>query len=280
MANGLKVYYLPYLAFVSNATFPTFFSFFPLVRNIYIRERINIVHGHQSTSALAHECLFHARTMGLGTVYTDHSLFGFDDTASIHLNKILKFHMTDVDHAISVSYASKENLMLRAAWDSADVSVIPNAVDATRFTPDFARRPEPPTINIVVISRLTYRKGVDLLLDIIPTVCAAHPHVRWIIGGDGPKRSLLEEMLEYHKLQDRVDLLGGVPHSNVRDVLVQGHVFLNTSLTEAFCIAIVEAAACGLFVVTTDVGAIPEVLHGCRRVDTCVPPTGGFWGCF
>jgi hypothetical protein len=35
---------------------------------------------------------------------------------------------------------------------------------------------------------------------------------------------------------------------------------LNTSLTEAFCIAIVEAASCGLLVVTTNVGGIPEVL--------------------
>ena len=45
--------------------------------------------------------------------------------------------------------------------------------------------------------------------------------------------------------------LGSVPSHKVRDVLVRGHIFLNTSLTEAFCIAIVEAASCGLFVVST-----------------------------
>lgn len=43
-------------------------------------------------------------------------------------------------------------------------------------------------------------------------------------------------------------------------MLVRGHIFLNTSLTEAFCIAIVEAASCGLFVVSTNVGGIKEVL--------------------
>lgn len=43
-------------------------------------------------------------------------------------------------------------------------------------------------------------------------------------------------------------------------VLIKGDIFLNTSLTEAFCIAIVEAASCGLFVVSTKVGGIPEVL--------------------
>lgn len=41
-------------------------------------------------------------------------------------------------------------------------------------------------------------------------------------------------------------LLGGLEHQDVRNVLVQGHIFLNTSLTEAFCMAIVEAASCGL----------------------------------
>ena len=43
---------------------------------------------------------------------------------------------------------------------------------------------------------------------------------------------------------------------------VSGDIFLNTSLTEAFCMAILEAAACGLTVVSTKVGGIPEVLPG------------------
>lgn len=46
----------------------------------------------------------------------------------------------------------------------------------------------------------------------------------------------------------------------MREVLRSGHIFLNTSLTEAYCMAIVEAASCGLQVVSTRVGGIPEVL--------------------
>ena len=38
-----------------RGTFPTFLSFFPLIRKVLIRERIDIVHGHQATSNLAHE---------------------------------------------------------------------------------------------------------------------------------------------------------------------------------------------------------------------------------
>ena len=102
----------------------------------------------------------------------------------------------------------------------------------------------------------------------IPRICEANPYVEFLIAGDGPKRVDLEQMREQHVLQDRVTLLGALPHHQIRDVLVRGHIFLNTSLTEAFCIAIVEAASCGLLgslfilgllVVSTQVGGIPEV---------------------
>jgi len=56
--------------------------------------------------------------------------------------------------------------------------------------------------------------------------------VRFIIGGDGPKRVRLEEMREKFSLQDRVEMLGAVPHAQVRSVLISGHIFLNSSLTE------------------------------------------------
>lgn len=104
LTNGLKVYHVPFLVIYRQATFPTVFSFFPIFRNIVIRERIEIVHGHASLSSLCHEAILHARTMGLRTVFTDHSLFGFADAASILTNKILKFALSDVDHVICVSH--------------------------------------------------------------------------------------------------------------------------------------------------------------------------------
>lgn len=49
----------------------------------------------------------------------------------------------------------------------------------------------------------------------------------FLIGGDGPKRSILEKVRVDHHLEDRVKLLGAVPHSEVRSVLIQGQIFLN-----------------------------------------------------
>lgn len=174
---------------------------------------------------------------------------------------------------------SKENTVLRASLDPLMVSVIPNAVVAENFQPlalqhgtktsKYDARPPPPpsqhlgphdTINIVVISRLFYNKGTDLLIAAIPRILASDPHVRFIIAGSGPKAIDLEQMLERRVLQDRVELLGPVRHEEVRDVMVRGHIYLHPSLTEAFGTVIVEAASCGLFVVCTRVGGIPEVL--------------------
>lgn len=132
-------------------------------------------------------------------------------------------------------------------------------MDTACFTPDPTKR-NPDFITVVVISRLVYRKGVDLLAGVIPIICSTHANVQFIIGGDGPKRIVLEEVIEHHQLQERVTLLGYVKHDDVRNVLVKGNIFLNSSLTEAFCMAIVEASSCGLQVVSTNVGGIPEVL--------------------
>ncbi|KAK4238827.1 glycosyltransferase [Achaetomium macrosporum] len=277
LTNGLKVYHVPFFVLYRSASFPTVFSFFPIFRNIVLRERIDIVHGHASLSSLCHEAILHARTMGLRTVYTDHSLFGFADAASIFANKILKFSLSDVDHVICVSHTCKENTVLRASLDPLMVSVIPNAVVAENFKPlDYAAevsagsfRGHPPParplgphdmITIVVISRLFYNKGTDLLTAAIPRILENHPQTRFIIAGDGPKAIDLEQMIEQNVLQDRVEMLGPIRHEEVRDVMVRGHIYLHPSLTEAFGTVIVEAASCGLYVVCTQVGGIPEVL--------------------
>ena len=78
----------------------------------------------------------HAGTLGLKTVFTDHSLFRFDDVASILTNKLLKFTCSNVHAVVCVSHTSKENTVLRACAPPHRVFVIPNAVDSRQFEPD------------------------------------------------------------------------------------------------------------------------------------------------
>lgn len=69
----------------------------------------------------------------------------------IEINSIKKIIFINKDHAISVSHTSKENLTLRASFNPYDISVIPNAVDCSRFKPDPSKRYPLNTINIVCI---------------------------------------------------------------------------------------------------------------------------------
>lgn len=65
MTNGLKVYYLPIRVFYNQCILPTMICNIPLIRYIFIRESISIVHGHSAFSALAHEAILVGSLMGL-----------------------------------------------------------------------------------------------------------------------------------------------------------------------------------------------------------------------
>lgn len=132
--NGIKVYYIPQRDIYNQSSLPTvFFSGWQaLLRCILIRERIQVLHGHgvrisssshyylievrvftlpqtfQAFSTMALEGISITRALGLRTVFTDHSLFGFADASSIHTNKLLKFVLMDADHVICVSHTRCE----------------------------------------------------------------------------------------------------------------------------------------------------------------------------
>lgn len=93
------------------------------------------------------------------------------------------------------------------------IFVIPNSVDTFKFTPNPSLRSPINTVNIVCICRLTYRKGVDLMVMIIPEIIRKHPNAHFIIGGDGPKMGLLKEMIDKYNIADKVELLGSLHHS-------------------------------------------------------------------
>jgi phosphatidylinositol glycan class A protein len=265
LSSGVTVYYLSQLPFYNNASFPTAFSTLPMLRDIFLKDRIQIVHAHAAFSVLAHEALLHASVMGIATCFTDHSLFGFFDASAILTNKLLQASLASVNRVICVSYASKENTVLRSHIDPDRVVVVSNAIDSSYFRPSNEPR-DPNFVTIVFCGRLELRKGADLLVQLIPLVCRIIPNSRFVIAGDGKKRPLLEEMRELHDLRDRVELLGNVAHQDVRGVLTRGDIFLNCSLTEAFCMAILEAASVGLFVVSTNVGGIPEVQKTRKKI--------------
>ena len=98
-------------------------------------------------------------------------------------------------------------LLFRSGVPKSDIFVIPNAVDATMFKPDFSRVRPPSKVVVVLGSRLVYRKGIDLVVEVIPRICqrvfSGEVTVDFIVAGGGAKRILFEEAIERHGLHSR-----------------------------------------------------------------------------
>ena len=155
LPGPLKVYYCPIVPMGSsaNVAIPTFTATLPLIRYILLREQIDIVHAHQATSTMGNESLVYASMMGIATIYTDHSLFGFSDIASVILNRVLQTTLCTIDAAICVSHTCRDNFILRTritkhessssnSYDQStcdliipQIHVIPNAVSPSQFLP-------------------------------------------------------------------------------------------------------------------------------------------------
>ena len=246
MGNGIKVYFTPLMTLYDDSSLPILLGALKILREICYIEKVDIIHCHQSSSSLSLEGIFHSKLLGVNVVLSEHSLYGFSFLDEASLNKVIRTFFVDMD-------------------------TIPNAIDNTKFRPptekelkDMKKKKikegKEDIITIVSISRQAERKGTDLLIEVIPEICKQIPNVNFIIGGDGPKKKLLDVMVDAVGLKDRVKLTGFLAHQKVRDEMIKGQIYLNTSLTESFCIAIVEAASAGLYTIATDVGGVGEVL--------------------
>lgn len=257
----LVVYYLDIPVLVMNTTIPTLFTNYIIFRELFERHSIQIVHGHQSLSNLCMEGLYHASNLNIRTVLTDHSVFEIAKLERVLVNGLSSFICKNVDLAICVSEISRQNTHLRTKIPLDRIVVIPNGIAPERFYPKEKSYSPGDRIKLIFMSRLTFRKGIDLLTDALPLICK-NRDIEVIIIGDGPKRGDLEQKIDDNSLHDQVTMMREVNYEEVGNILRKGDIFLNTSLTETFCLAILEAASCGLVVVSTNVGGIHEVLSG------------------
>lgn len=104
--------------------------------------------------------------------------------------------------------------------------------------------------------RLSSEKNQKFLLKIIDRI----PNSHLAILGEGEMRAELEQEIAARHLGDRVSLLGEIPPERVPDFLRCGDVFLFPSKYEAFGLAVVEAMAAGLPVISSDHPALVEVV--------------------
>jgi glycosyltransferase involved in cell wall biosynthesis len=155
--------------------------------------------------------------------------------------------------------------------DPGKVHVIRGAVDSKYFCPPSAERHADDQLRVVSVGHLRWLKGHEYaVLAIAELVRVGIPVVLEIIGGDPhpevgelSERARISYISEHLGLGDCVRLLGACSRDQTRSRLQQADVLLHASLTEGLPNAVLEAMACGLPVVATDVGGTSEALqHG------------------
>ena len=110
------------------------------------------------------------------------------------------------------------------------------------------------------VSNFREVKRIPDIIEVFAKVNAEVPS-RLILIGDGPERSNAERLVWDKKLTDRVCFLGKL--ESFADILATSCVFLLPSESESFGLAALEALSCGIPVVASNAGGIPEVVvHG------------------
>ncbi len=139
----------------------------------------------------------------------------------------------------------------------------PWGLDTNVFAPTALADWRQPTI--IQVASLIGVKNQALLLEVLALVKTAVPHIRLLLVGDGPLAPELRRLAERLGVIDRIIWQGVVPYPQMPALYQQAHLYLQTSRHEAQGMAVLEALACGVPVIGTPVGVVPQV--------ACLPPS-------
>ncbi len=144
------------------------------------------------------------------------------------------------------------------------VRVIRNGIDCDRFKPCLTAAADvraelglaADSQLIGIVAALRSEKNHAMLLHAAASIRDRFPNAHWLVIGDGPERGMIETLAAERKIDDRIHLLG-TRHDTPR-LVASLDLFTLCSLNEASPVSILEALACRVPVVATDVGSVSE----------------------
>jgi len=145
-----------------------------------------------------------------------------------------------------------------------DIKVIPNGVDCQYFTPaERCREPDGPT-RLLFVGRVVRQKGLSYLLHALAHLKSQGVvHWRLRIVGDGPMRAPLEAQAAECGIADWVTFTGWLPFETIPDEMRGADLFVLPSIVEGMPLVLLQAMACGLPVLATEVpGSVDLVEPG------------------
>lgn len=124
---------------------------------------------------------------------------------------------------------------------------------------------------VLYVGRLRTRKAVAVLLEAFVQVRRKVPAARLVLVGDGEQRAALERQKEELGLGEEVRFTGALPREQIVAYYAAADVYCLPSLYEGFPVAILEAMAAALPVVSTTVSGIPEAVFPGRTGELVEP---------
>jgi glycosyltransferase involved in cell wall biosynthesis len=165
---------------------------------------------------------------------------------------------------VAVAEAQVPFLTKSKGIPAAKISVIRNGIDPIESPPGSRERSRAvlglsaKSIAIGIVAVLRPEKDHRTFLEAAALLAARAPDVRFVIIGDGPLSASIASWVAELGLEDIALLTGG--RSDVEALLPGIDVFTISSYTEAFPMAVLEAMSCGIPIVATAVGGLPEMI--------------------
>jgi glycosyltransferase involved in cell wall biosynthesis len=251
-----------------------FWRAFPLMAprlfRLLAQDRYDVVHAHLTGSNILAIVLAALQGVPLRLTH-DHTHDEFRSLSVVP--RWLDAQANRLNHHVIAVSSSIRAFLCREEGVSADkISVIYNAVDLLRFSPnnDLTAPQEgrrkwglPPEALIVGgVGRLHYQKNFRLFLEVAAEVCKRVPRAFFVIAGEGAEMPALEELSRQLGLASRVRFLGFV--KEMPELYECLDLLLLTSHFEGTPLTVLEAMAMGVPVVASQVDGVAEVLEDGR----------------
>ncbi len=141
--------------------------------------------------------------------------------------------------------------------------VIPNGVDFSIFHPG-VKPALPPVQNhrLLFVGRLEKRKGLDYLFQALPAVLASYPGTELVVVGFGPLKKYYQRLVKKLSIGKSVRFVGAVPNQELAGYYTGATIYIApTTGREAMGIVLIEAMACGLPVIASQITGYDEVIQ-------------------